>query len=135
MACRYDVGSGPLMHYTSDHTNLRLSSTLEQASVAKTKFQQDSLLAVEMTLWYYPKGERGFRIRPDVASAWAAVAAAAAPLLANGSLIGFNLGDELVWNCLPPSELTAGVDLIRKSFPRGQAVSRHNIAGIWVAFF
>eukprot|EP01047_Picozoa_sp_COSAG01_P057012 COSAG01_NODE_6539_length_3615_cov_36.097554_1_plen_329_part_00 len=114
----YDVGSGPLMNATASYTNLRLSSTIEQASVTKTQFQQDSLLAVESVLWYYPKGERGFRLRPDVHISWAAVAPVAAQLLANESIIGFNLGDELVWNCLPPNELQAGVDLIRKSFPR-----------------
>jgi hypothetical protein len=124
----YDVGSGPLMHYTSSHTNLRLSSTLEQASVAKSEFHQDSLLAVELVLWYYPKGVRGFRLRPDAASSWAAVATVASELLANKSIIGFNLGDELVWNCLPPDQLRAGVDLIRKSFPRGEAIIWYNEA-------
>lgn len=31
----YDVGSGPLMHYTTATTNLRLSSTPEQASTVR----------------------------------------------------------------------------------------------------
>jgi len=124
----YDAGSGPLMHYTADHTNLRLSSTLEQAGAAKTQYQQASLLAVESVLWHNPNGERGFRLRPDVASAWAAVAPVAAQLLANHSIIGFNLGDELVWNCLPPAELAAGVDLIRQTFPRASGPSS---AVIW----
>eukprot|EP01046_Picozoa_sp_COSAG06_P013804 COSAG06_NODE_841_length_11989_cov_4.537763_16_plen_456_part_00 len=124
----YDVGSGPLMHYTAAHTNLRLSSTAEQASAAKADFQQDSLLSVGSALWYYPKHARGFRLRPDVASSWAAVEQVAAELLANSSIVGFNLGDELVWNCLPPDELHHAVDLIRKSFPRGQAIIWYNEA-------
>ena len=56
------------------------------------------------------------------------MAQVAAELLANKSIVGFNLGDELVWNCLPPGELRMGVDLIRKSFSRGKAIIWYNEA-------
>ena len=86
------------MHYSSAHTNLRLQSTVEQASTAKTEFQQESLLAVEAALWYYPRGERGFRLRPDAASSWAAVAAVAKPLLANQRIVGLDLGSRYYYS-------------------------------------
>ena len=55
-------------------------------------------------------------LRPDYEARWAALAAQAAPLLADGSLYGFNLGDELIWNCLDPANLTVAADAVRASF-------------------
>jgi len=55
-------------------------------------------------------------LRPDYEARWAALAAQAAPLLADGSLWGFNLGDELVWNCLDPANLTIAADAVRATF-------------------
>lgn len=67
-------------------------------------------------------------LRPDYVQAWEALAAVAAPLLANRSIIGFNLGDELVWNCLSPANLTIVANTVRASFPRGTAIVWYNEA-------
>jgi hypothetical protein len=71
---------------------------------------------------------------------WAALAETVRPLLANGTIFGFNLGDELVWNCLHPAELEAAANAIRTSFPRGSAIIWYNEAthpvatrGQWLA--
>ena len=42
--------------------------------------------------------------------------------------MGFNLGDELVWNCLAPANLTIVADAVRQRFPRGQAIVWYNEA-------
>ena len=82
----------------------------------------------------------GIRLKPTWEAEWAALADVAKPLLANNSIFGFNLGDELVWNCLRPSELETAVNAIRASFPRGSAIIYYNEAthpvstrGQWLA--
>ena len=47
---------------------------------------------------FFAYGPSRMFLRADYAVAWAALAAEARPLLASGALLGFNLGDELVWN-------------------------------------
>ena len=66
-------------------------------------------------------------LRHDWASAWEDLASAAAPLLSRGALLGFDLGDELVWNCLAPANLTLAANAVRARFPRGKAPA----AAIW----
>ena len=56
-------------------------------------------------------------LRPDWQASWGALAAQAAPLLESGVIMGFNLGDELVWNCLDPANLTIAANAVRASFP------------------
>ena len=46
-----------------------------------------------------------------------ALATAAAPDFLSGAIIGYNLGDELVWNCLAPSNLTLVADAVRALCP------------------
>ena len=105
----------------------------DHAAQAKTEFQQDSLLTVYGTLWHslpplQPGWPKRLALRPDAADAWGELQPVVVQLLRNGSIIGFNLGDELIWNCLPPDDLTAAVDMIRASFPRGQAIIWYNEA-------
>jgi hypothetical protein len=49
-------------------------------------------------------------------------------MLAEGSIMGVNLGDELCWSCLPYSNLTAAVNLVRRDLPRGTAILYYNEA-------
>lgn len=82
----------------------------------------------------------GIKLKPTWQAEWAALAAIARPLLANNSILGFNLGDELIWNCLRPAELEMAANAIRASFPRGTAIIWYNEAthpvstrGRWLA--
>lgn len=49
---------------------------------------------------------------------WEALAQVSKALLQNGTILGFNLGDELVWNCLEPAQLLTMANAVRASFPR-----------------
>ena len=58
--------------------------------------------------------------RPDLAnwkSRWAALHAALVPHIAAGTVAGVQLGDELLGQCLPLSNMSAVADLIRASWP------------------
>jgi hypothetical protein len=39
-----------------------------------------------------------------------------------GTIIGFNLGDELVWNCIPSADVATAAATVRADFPRGSAL-------------
>eukprot|EP01043_Picozoa_sp_COSAG02_P097113 COSAG02_NODE_33355_length_501_cov_0.902985_1_plen_159_part_10 len=52
------------------------------------------------------------RLCPDYEARWTALLnTTIRPMLAEGSIMGVNLGDELCWSCLPYSNLTAAVNL------------------------
>ena len=72
----------------------------------------------------------GKGIRPDFQSAWGRIEKEARPLFTNGTLLGFNLGDELVWNCVEPSAIRTAVATIRQSFPAGEAIIWYNEAAM-----
>lgn len=56
-------------------------------------------------------------LRHDWKTVWATIANQAAPLLQNGSLLGFWLGDELYHQGVLPSELANVADAVRARFP------------------
>jgi hypothetical protein len=101
------------------YSNLYQADTLADAVAAKA-LNQESLLSVYDT--FFQRVADALVLQPNYAADWEAMAAVAAPYLANGTILGFNLGDELVWNCLAPTNLTIVADTVRASFPRGQAV-------------
>lgn len=45
-------------------------------------------------------------------------------LLQRGTIIGVFLGDELVWNCLRPSDLVTAANAVREVLPRGTVSHR-----------
>lgn len=58
---------------------------------------------------YNGKKMRGNMLRPDAASRWAALLPEIQPLIAKKILIGFMLGDEIVWNNVSWVDLNATV--------------------------
>lgn len=66
---------------------------------------------------FFTSTAQGLVLRSDYVQSWAAVVANATPLLANGTIFGFFLGDELTWNGLPYSALLTTVNTVRASFP------------------
>eukprot|EP01046_Picozoa_sp_COSAG06_P015638 COSAG06_NODE_1009_length_11087_cov_48.043866_3_plen_421_part_00 len=73
-----------------------------------------------------PRHWTGWRLRPDHESYIKGLAALYGPLLSNGTVLGFNLGDELCAKGLPQSNLSAGAKAMRKAFPRGSAILWYN---------
>lgn len=82
-----------------------------------SEFGLQSLYATESI--FLTRGSTGLVLRPDYEAAWAAAVPVARELLANGTIFGFFLGDELVWNCLPVADLNTYAAAVRASFPRG----------------
>ena len=69
------------------------------------------------------------RLCPDYEVRWAQLLnATIRPMLAEGSIMGVNFGDELCWSCLPYSNLTAAIALVRRDLPRGTAILYYNEA-------
>lgn len=66
-------------------------------------------------------------LRADWQTQWATIADQAAPLLRNGSLLGFWLGDELYHQGVLPSELAVVADAVRARFPT--AITWTNLCG------
>jgi hypothetical protein len=58
-------------------------------------------------------------LRDDCEARWAVQAAEVSPFVANGTLLGFFLGDELLWNGMNFTEIEAYATMVRRSFPRG----------------
>jgi hypothetical protein len=69
----------------------------------------------------------GLALRSDWRDRWEAVAAAAAPLLENGTMFGFFIGDELYPQKVTPAELRTAADAVRADFPAPSVVT-------WVNF-
>ncbi len=108
---------------TAPYTTVYQANSLSDAAYAyaATGGQARSLLLTYKAFFTSAPGR--MILRPDWQAQWGALAAAAAPFLANGTLLGFNLGDELVWNCLAPANLTVVVDAVRATFPRAAAAA------------
>eukprot|EP00756_Hemistasia_phaeocysticola_P054969 Hpha_TRINITY_DN30886_c0_g1::TRINITY_DN30886_c0_g1_i1::g.155622::m.155622 len=102
---------------TGAYTNLHFAGTAADAVKANAEYGQDVLLSSQAAFLHGVSGE-GLRLRDDWNVSWPAFAAEVAPLLTNGSIIGFNLGDELVWNCLPPAQLLTMSSAVRARFPK-----------------
>jgi len=56
-------------------------------------------------------------LRSDWQAAWNSTLAFAQPAFANGTIVGFFLGDENVWNGLPPASLDVAAQAVRAAFP------------------
>ena len=114
---------------TAGFSNLNLRVETASEVVALTKQTgYPSLLDAYTSLWKRNGTNNHLYLRPDYKAAVAKFATAAKPLLANSSIIGFNLGDELSWSCLTPSDLANGAAELRSHFPRGGAVIWYNEA-------
>ena len=68
---------------------------------------------------------------PDFNTTWVAALPELRELLANKTIFGFALGDELVWGGVTPANLVKYADTVRASFPRGEAVIWYNEASFF----
>lgn len=113
------------LNETANYSTIFLADTIEQALNAKGK-GVPSLLNLFDSLFYWTAN--GAVLSVNYMSSLQIAADAAAPLLKNGTILGFNLGDELVWNGLLPSSLTSASNAVRALFPRGSAIIWYNEA-------
>lgn len=113
------------LNETAPYSTIYQANSIEAAQTAHAQGLPSLLLVEDQFLQSIPNRTI---LLPDWPTRWAAMAQRAAPLLRDGTLLGFNLGDELVWNCLAPSNLTIVADAVRASFPRGSAVVWYNEA-------
>eukprot|EP00051_Salpingoeca_urceolata_P012377 m.153385 g.153385 ORF g.153385 m.153385 type:complete len:355 (-) comp17471_c1_seq2:710-1774(-) len=112
---------------TASFSNIHQASHATDAVEAKA-LGQNSLLSLYSTLWV--SGSSGLTLRADYQTRLAALEPLAKQLLNNGTIFGFNLGDELAWNCLQPADLKTGANAVRAMFPRGTAVIWYNEASM-----
>ena len=98
---------------TMSFTNLRLSVSASESVFTKA-LGLDSLLLVEDI--FFSTSNRG--MNPNWEQEWHDFLPQAKALISNQSIIGFNLGDELVNNCIPLDNVTSAANAVRKQFPR-----------------
>jgi hypothetical protein len=119
-------------HDTSNEThqfsNLDIKASASDAVVLKKQTGRASLLDAYTALWKRNETTKHLYLRPDYKATVERLATVARALLANKVIVGFNLGDELAWACLPPSELSTGAAELRSHFPRGSAIIWYNEA-------
>ena len=63
------------------------------------------------------KGREGRALRKDYLQAWKTCADLVKPLVANNSLQGFSIGDELIWQGLSLDDLQKIASAVKKTFP------------------
>jgi hypothetical protein len=94
------------------------ADTIAEASSAWSTFNVPSMLLLYNAL--FTTVPNRMILKPDYVAELQALMAAAAPLRASGAVLGFNLGDELVWNCLAQSNLSVAAEAVRALCPRGE---------------
>jgi hypothetical protein len=106
---------------TAAHSNLFQASSVSDAISGKAA-GLSSLISIEP---FFPGLATD---SPDFKSKWEPMVPLLKELLDNNTIIGFNLGDELVWGGIKPKILVQYADTVRASFPRGQAIIWYNEA-------
>ena len=127
-------GAAPLRFgYYDDNLTATPFATLHQAGSvadAAATFASSgvpSLLLVDV----FTSAPGRLVLQADWRARIAALAAAATPLFASGAALGYNLGDELVWNCLAPSNLTLVADAVRSVCTRPGCAVWYNEAAVF----
>jgi len=100
---------------TASASTLYLAASLQDALNVYQQYKIPSLLDTSKTLLNW--GPRPIVLFPDWQSRWQNLVQQTQPHIASGTLIGFNLGDELLLHCLQPRHIDAMAQAIRASFP------------------
>ena len=109
--------------------SIHQADTIPDATFAFSNFKVPSLLLVYDAV--FQQSSSRMILQPNWYDQLKSLMTAAAPLFSSGALIGYNLGDELVWNCLSPANLTLVVDAVRASCPRGSCTLWYNEAAVF----
>ena len=111
------------------YVSVHQADTLADAAAAFAAFKVPSLLSVYGAV--FQGAPRRLVLQPQWREQLAALIAAAAPLQQQGAVLGFNLGDELVWNCLAPANLSLVASAVRAQCPRGSCTLWYNEAAVF----
>jgi hypothetical protein len=114
-----------LLNETGSYSTIYQAESIAAAVEAHAQGIQ-SLLSLYDT--FFTSAPSRMILAPNWQQAWSSMADSAEPYLKSGVLLGFNLGDELVWNCLAPSNLTIVANAVRQRFPRNSAIIWYNEA-------
>lgn len=116
------------------YSNLNLASTPDIAiavnAAAKANNQPPVQALLSVRDLFFGSVNGSFGLHPDYQTRWTAQIPLYNTLLHNNTIMGFNMGDELVWNCLKPADLETAIDQVRNSYPVGQAIIWYNEAAM-----
>lgn len=76
----------------AEYSNLYQASSISDVFAAKSAGQNALLLTYDT---FFTSTQNRMILQPDYVSRWASLATEVAPLVANGTLFGFNMGDEV----------------------------------------
>jgi hypothetical protein len=107
----YDNVQSVDLPVTGSSSNLVQAGSVAEAVMAKAA-GQSSLLMVESL---FPGLKSA---SPDFKSKWIPAVPELRSLLVNKTIVGFGLGDELVWGGVTPAHYTQYANTVRASFPR-----------------
>ena len=85
------------------------------AALGMTNLFRTQLYLVQHGNWTGPVETRGHRLFPDYRERWASLVTRLQPLVANGTIRGFHIGDELVWGGLPYADLADMATMIAET--------------------
>jgi len=119
----YDVSVEDLP-LVADFSDIFFAGSIADAREA-SKFGLKSLLSVSSA--FFNSSSRA--LREDAQQQWENVEKTTRSLVDKGDILGFNIGDELAWNCFSTNSIHEATEMIRKSFPRGSAILWTNEAG------
>ena len=131
----FGVQPSPFFGYYEDNitetpfVTLHQGESLNDVNATYSTYGVKSLLSTYNAV--FASAPNRMILQPEWQDQLTALAAAAAPFFVSGALIGYNLGDELVWNCLAPSNLTLVADALRLLCPRESCVIWYNEAAVF----
>lgn len=99
-------------------SNLFLASDLESATVAKSRGMSSLFYTAQFFVITFDRESPDIcKLRPTWQSDWSAFAAQVTPFVANGTVIGFWLGDELAGRCCSLDTIKLMAQTVKASFP------------------
>ena len=109
------------------YASLHQAASVDDAADAFARFGVPSLLLIDV----FASAPGRMILQDSWRAQLDALAASAAPLFKSGAALGYNLGDELVWNCLDPANLTLVANAVREVCPRPGCIVWYNEAAVF----
>jgi hypothetical protein len=79
-------------------------------------------------------GLKGLTWRPDAIDRWNAFVPQVEPLIQSGAVVGFFLGDELVWSNITWTQLNLSSSIVKQSFPSCWIFYNEGGAPLWGSY-
>ena len=123
----YDVSSAQLL---DTHSSTNLYRARNSPATAAWQRYARAARARPYHLLHRPAERHRLDAARRLWTRWANALPLHQELYANGTILGFNLGDELVWNCVLTEQVQTAAATVRKDFPRGGAIIWYNEAAM-----